>query len=144
MSVFTSRVTKTLSVPHDPEHTVIVRKLAPRHLEAAARVSQQQSIDDFKSMGGAAFLKELEAMKKPSLEQADQVAAAKDPLLLFDRLTLIEKGVLSWSYDAPIAAESYADLDEETRDFLAREILRLARPALFQTPTEAETDRKNA
>jgi hypothetical protein len=140
MSVFTSRVTRTVAIPHDPEQTVTLRKLAPRHLEAAAKVAQHRSIEDFKAIGGAAFLKELQGMGG---DKAATGAAKVDPLLQFDRLTLIQKGVTEWSYDAKLEPETFEDLDDETQEFLAREVLRLARPALFQTDEEQADARKN-
>ena len=45
MSIFTFRVTKTLDqIPGAPGETVTIRKLAPRHLDAAAKASQMEAI----------------------------------------------------------------------------------------------------
>jgi hypothetical protein len=146
MSVFTSRVTDTRPIPHDPDQSVTIRKLAPRHLEAAAKASQLQSIADLKEIGGPAFLKELEALgdgdKKKAEDKAAE-AAKRDPLLTYDPYVLIAKGLKEWTYDAPLVAESFEDLDDVTRDFIAREILRLSKPALFQTEAEQKADQKN-
>jgi hypothetical protein len=140
MSVFTSRVTKEIAIPHDEGQTATIRKLAPRHLEAAAKEAQRQSLADLRDMGGAAFMRELQ-----SLNTGDTVAraAVADPLGTFDRLTLLEKGVTGWSYDVPVGREAFEDLDDDTAEFLAREVLRLAKPALFQTEAEAEAARGN-
>lgn len=140
-SVFTSRVSKTIAVPHDSEHSVTIRKLAPRHLDQAGKASQRESLENLKELGGPAFLKELQSMG--GIEAVAKVAAA-DPLVRFDRVTLIEKGVTAWSYDAPLTRASFEDLDDETADWLAREILRLSAPRLFQTDEEAEAAQKNA
>lgn len=140
MSVFTSRVTKTIPIPHDDGATVTIRKLAPRHLDQAAKEAQRESLEQLKAMGGPAFMKELQALGGDKTVQA---ATKADPLLLFDAVTLLEKGVTGWSYDAPIARESVEDLDDATLTYLAREILKLAKPALFQTEDEAEAARKN-
>lgn len=146
MSVFTSRVTVTLPIPHDLDHSVTIRKLAPRHLEAAAKASQLKSIAELKEIGGPAFLKELEQLgdgdKKKAEEKAAD-AAKRDPLLTYDPIVLIEKGLKEWTYDATRTAESYEDLDDVTRDYIAREILRLSKPALFQTEAEQKADQKN-
>ena len=58
-------------------------------------------------------------------------------------MTLLVKGIKAWTYSEPLTAESFEDLDEETQTALAREVLKLSRPKLFQTAAEAETDQKN-
>lgn len=138
MSVFTSRVTKSLDIPHDAGQSVVIRKLAPRHLHAASKEAQRAAIADMKAMG-VSFLKELRELKDEDVEQAKTA----DPLLTYDKELLVLKGVASWSYDAPVNEETVADLDEETQDFIAREVLRLSRPAAFQTEQEIEAERKN-
>lgn len=147
MSVFTSRVTRTVSIPHDPEHSVTYRKLAPRHLEAAAKVAQLQAIETFKAMGAAEVMKQIEGLDLGAIGAAAgaaTAAAVSDPMNGFDRATLIEKGVLAWTYDVPPKPEHFEDLDDETQEFLAREVLKLAKPSLFQTPSEQEAAQKNA
>ena len=140
MSVFTSRVTVTVPVPTDPDQTVTLQKLAPRHLDAAQKKSQADALASLRDMGGPAFLKEM-----AGLGDAEKKAATgqRDPLLAYDSVTLLVKGIKAWTYDAPLTAESFEDLDEETQTALAREVLKLSRPRLFQTAAEAETDQKN-
>lgn len=138
MSIFTSRVTKTIEIPHDPGQTVTIRKLAPRHLEQASRASQLKSIADLKEIGGPAFLKELQTLSDTVLKEA-KVA---DPTLTFDKIVLLEKAVVDWSYDAARTAEVFADLDEQTLNLLATEVLKLSKPSLFQTTEESEDAKK--
>jgi hypothetical protein len=141
MSVFTSKVTRTLTVPHDEGQTITIRKLAPRHLEAAAKEAQRTAMAEFRDMGGARFMQELAALKSDKPEAA--APTVSDPVSLFDRTTLLWKAVTAWSYDAPIDVETLADLDEATQAWLATEVLTLAKPALFQSEADAETARKN-
>lgn len=140
MSVFTSLVTQVVAIPHDAGQTATIRKLAPKHLEAAAKAAQLRAIEDFRAMGAAQFLKELQAVGG---EQAATSAAATDPLLKFDRLTLLEHGVTGWTYTQSCTRASFEDLDEETLDCLSRAVLRLAKPSLFETDVEREAARKN-
>jgi hypothetical protein len=142
MSVFTSKVTRTLNVPHDEGQTITIRKLAPRHLEAAAKEAQRTAMAEFRDMGGAAFMQELAALKSDKSE-ADAAPAVADPVGLFDRVTLLSKAVTAWSYEEAIDVDTLAELDEETQAWLAREVLTLAKPALFQSEADAETARKN-
>jgi hypothetical protein len=139
MSVFTSKVTLDVPIPHDSPHSVTIRKLAPRHLDAAAKEAQRQAITEAKAIGPA-FIKEMQALAdKPETKDAAQ----RDPLLTYDRVTLIEKGATAWTYDEPLTRESIEDLDDETADVIARAVLKLAKPGLFQTEVEQEADRKN-
>jgi hypothetical protein len=137
MSVFTSRVTKILTLP---DGSVTIRKLNPKQLEQAAKASQQRAMADLSAMGGASVLKEMQALA-PAKDDAP--ATPSNPLMVFDRVTLLEKGITGWTLDAPVNVEAFEDLDEDTLNLLATEILTLAKPSLFQTADEAEAARKN-
>lgn len=140
MSVFTSRVTQTIDIPGDPGQTATIRKLAPKHLEKAAKVHQAQAIEDLRALGGPAVLKELADLRETN---PDIAAAVSDPLSAFDRTTLLQHGVVAWSYaDAP-TSESLEDLNDEVQETLARAVLKLAKPGLFLTEAEAAVARKN-
>lgn len=139
MSIFTSLITETLPVPHDPGQSITIRKLAPRALERAAKAQRATAMQDLKDLGGPAFMKELQTLATGDAT----VTAATDPLLLFDRVELNVAGLVSWTYDQKPERAVVEDLDEETTDWLARAILKLSRPALFQTADEAEAAQKN-
>lgn len=141
-SVFTSRITKEITIPNTDGATATVRKLNPKALEAAAKEQQRQALESVKAIGGMSVVRELRdaAAATPS----DAPAETPNPMLGFDRLTLIEKGVVGWSFEEPLTVASFEDLDEETASFLAREVLQLARPDLFLTVEQAEGARKNA
>lgn len=139
MSIFASLVTTVLDVPNDQGQSITIRKLAPKHLTLA--ISQSTQTDQaarvmmgFLERGGAKADSGIELVRRE---------VNKDPLLLFDRVTLIESGVVSWTYEQERCPSTYEDLDEATQTWLAREILRLAKPALFETPAEAEDALKN-
>ena len=81
---------------------------------------------------------------------ADQAARAqRDPLAGLDRTTIVCCGLKGWSYvDAagaplPVTVKAIADIDDEALEFLAVEIMKLTKPALFQAPAEVEAARKN-
>jgi hypothetical protein len=142
MSIFASRAQKTLEIPFDPPHTVTIQRLAGRHLAQAAMENQLNSIDTFRKMGGAAFQKELNAIRET--EQAgDKPVAAPDPMAGYDQGVLIAHGVVAWSYEDPLTREALADLTDEASEFFAREVLRLSKPGLFLTAEESEAVTKN-
>jgi hypothetical protein len=137
-SIFASLVTLRIPMPGDPEQFVTIRKLAPKHLNAAAKVTQMESLAALKEIGGAFFLKELQALGG---EQVALAAVAADPLQKFDRLTLVEHGVTGWTYEhEPTRAFLEDNLDDDTLTALAREVLKLAKPTLY---VDAEAEQKN-
>ena len=138
-SVFTSLNTETLTIPHDPPNTVTIRQLSPGALKAATRASQVQSMKDLREMGGTAFLKELRDLSDKDVKDA----VSKDPMLLYDRVTLLNKGIIEWTYDKERTPAVYEDLNEQTGAFIAEAILRLANPKLFQSDEEQEVASKN-
>jgi len=144
MSVFSSKVTKELTVPGGTD-TITIRKLAPRHLEAAAKEQQREFFANLKSMsdGIDEFKKLRDGEKKDPKPSAGDDDGPTNPLVLFDRLTLIEKGVIGWSFAEERTRENFEDLDSDTAEWLATEILTLAKPRLFQTKAQAAEDRKN-
>ena len=144
MSVFTSLVTEICTVPGDPGQTITIRKLAPKHLEAAAKAAQRRARAEMAELQRSEALMAQLAELLAHQAQAPAVAQAlADPLHTHDALTVIEHGVIAWSYERERTREAFEDLDEDTQTWLARAVLRLAKPALFQTPAEREGERKN-
>lgn len=141
--VFTSQITETIPIPHDAGHAVTIRKLNPKQLHRASIAKQAEAISDVEALGGFAKVSAMIAgMSK------EERAESKDPLHGYDRVSLIALGVTAWTYrngdtPVPIANETAEDLDDETQDVIARAVLKLARPKLFQTPDEAEAAEKN-
>jgi hypothetical protein len=140
-SVFTSLNVETLDIP-GTDRTVTIRMLAPKHLAAARRASQLRSIDDLNAMGGPAFLKQLEAMTAGN-PNAIEDASKRNPLLTHDPIVLMEHGVLSWTLDVPKGKDAFEELSDDMQEWLATEILKLAKPSLFQAAEETEEARKN-
>lgn|SRR3990167_6419819 len=110
----------------------------------------------------------LKAMTPEQLAERENAAALvelDDPMNGFDRFEVVKCGLVSWSYDAaerPVgksgppnkkAAEAEVidarmkaidDLEDEYVDFFAEQIMRLTKPALYQTAEEREAATKNA
>lgn len=139
MSVFTSHVTQVLTLA---EGAITIRKLAPKHLAAAMRAAQAASLAGVREMGGIGVLKEMADLDDKDAKK-DGPKPAINPLVLYDVVTLLEKGIVEWSYETKLSRESIEDLDAETQELLAREILQLTKPALFEA-YDAEQARKNA
>lgn len=144
-SIFTNRVTRDLAVPDtEPVQTVVIRKLAGRHLEAAAVEAQRKSMANVKVIGGPALVKEFMAIRDPKPAPAEGEAPKPvDPMNDYDATVLVQKAVLSWTFDEPLSAAAIEEMDDEVLDWLAREVLRLAKPKLFMTDAEREAARGN-
>lgn len=142
VSPFTSKSTYMLSVPSSPGDTITIRKLAPKHLAKAQQASQAAAVEAIKALGGANAIKEIRGLSE---KEADVAVAISDPLASYDRTSLMVSGVIDWSFDEPLTPTSLEDLDEETADWLAREILRLTKPSLFvPAPAGATTAERAA
>lgn len=131
VSPFTSAVTKVLDqIPGAEGHTVTIRMLNGKRLRKAADASMMAALEKFKQVGGAAVLKEIEALggEQAAREKGQHVIAA-DPLQGYDRDTLIEGGVLAWTFEEPLTRDAIENLREGIADYLAAEILALAKPA---------------
>lgn len=143
MSVFAKLRTATLTaVPGFPRDSVSIHGLSPRSLEAAAKEHQRQALaalKEAKAAGDDGAFNEVD----PEAVKAYQEQMRSNPLLSYDAATLIEKAVDGWSFELPPSAESIAELDEDVRDYIATEILRLSKPSLFRTLEQQEADRKN-
>jgi hypothetical protein len=143
VSLFTSKVTKTLTFPAAPDQTVVIRKLAPKHLAKAARAAQARMLEDVEAMGGADVIKKFQGAFKTDEPKAEPDESPADPLAGYEPVTLIVSGVTSWTLEEPLTPEWIDQLDGDTQEWLAREVLRLAKPSLFLTAEEAAAQRKN-
>lgn len=143
MSVFAKLRTATLNqVPGAPDAFVEIHGLSPRSLQLAAQEHQRQAMAAFKEAKAMSAAVDFDAVD-PEAVKAYQTQMAKNPLLSYDAATLIEKGVTAWSFELPPTPESIEELDEDVRDYIADQILRLSKPSLYRTDEEQETDRKN-
>lgn len=152
MSIFASATTKIVSLPFDAPHTVTIQKLTGADIERAQADHLDALTNGRRPRGWAALFQK--ALTDGTATALDADKAVHDPLAGYDRLTVVKRGVKAWSYTEtdekgaerpkPVTAAAIADIADEPLEFLAVEIMRLTKPALFQTPEEAEAARKNA
>ena len=167
-SPFASRITATLDIPFDLPHQVTIQRLAGRHLERARSVFFQNMVQDVQARGGAAAQKDVQQLFTPDKAPGDDASDAEaktalekakaDPLNGLDQYSVVAPGIKSWTYPESLAPEkvldddgdevfrvkAILDMDEDALKWFATEILRLTKPAAFQTADEQEADRKNA
>jgi hypothetical protein len=157
VSIFASHKQDTVPVPFDRPHTVTVRKLTGRELELAQESHAQGVALGRSRVWASTFRLTLE---KGFAASADVIKALNDPLTGYDRYSLVASGLVAWTYPQSVArpakdldAEATKaalrgrqqvidDLDDEAVEFIAREVLRLTKPSLFQNEEEAKADQK--
>ncbi len=147
MSIFASLHTLVVHPPADPEASITIQRLTGKSVEMAQAEHMRQTQAGFTGRGWASmFLRRILAGIGTE-EDLDKITT--DPLVGFDRLSVVKLGVKAWSFEVdgkpkPVNADAIADIDDETLEYLAVEIMRLTRPALFQTVEQLEAARKNA
>jgi hypothetical protein len=148
-------VSDPIPLPFDEGQWVKVRKLSGRQIEAAQTAHRGNLASGSARSWAATFRRMLET----GASDPDVLHAIADPLTGYDRYALVRFGLVAWSYPqsvTPIAAkpeikgkpgspaveasDAIEDLDDEAVDFIATEVLRLTKPALFHaTEEDAET-----
>lgn len=139
-----------IPLPFDPPNTIVVRKLTGREVEQV-QMAHARGVAIGRSRLWSENFKRI--LTDGMAKAGDLAAALADPLTGFDRFAVVSAGLVAWSYpqptkpvpataDAP-AYDPIDDLDDEAVEFIAREVMRLTRPALFLTVEQQETERKN-
>lgn len=123
-----SGITKKIEIPHESGEWVVIRQLSWRQREQASEVQTNRQFTRVKSIGPEL----LRAFERAG----ERVAIDADPANTYDRGTILQSGVVSWSYSKEPKPEEIDGLDETTADWLFHEIIAFSGP-----PTEQE--RKN-
>lgn len=152
MSSFASHNQVVIPNPFEPGVTFTIQKLSGGAVERAQAEHIRKFIGGQNPRGWEQTFRR--ALAAGIATDTDAVKALEDPLAGFDRLTVVKYGLKGWSYtetlegkpetSKPITPSAIEDdLDDETIEYLAVEIMRLTKPARFQTPAEVEGARKN-
>ncbi len=154
-SPFASRTVATLPIPFDPPNEVTIQKLAGRHLEKAEVAAQAKWIETMDAKGGIKkqreIMREYEADKPEADTTEEPPEKPADPLAGLDAYTVCRFGIKSWTYDESLEEDATTgrvlaldDMDADSLEWFATEIMRRTRPRLFQTKDEAKETEKNA
>lgn len=146
MSVFAKLRSAVLTIPNANGATATIRGLSPTGLRAAAAENQRKAVAAMRAQrelaDGLAEAQD-DTPVDPEAVKAWQEQVRCNPLLAYDAETLIVKGVSAWTLELDPTPENIAEIDEDVRDWIATEILKLSKPSLFKTEAEQEADRKN-
>lgn len=137
MSIFASQTqSEPIPIPFDAPHWIVVRKLTGRECDEARAAHATGLAAGGSRLWATKFRRILEGSLA---DKADVEQAIADPLTGYDRFALVRAGLVSWSYEHAIKDGKpwrLDDLDDEAVDFIATEVLRLTKPALFYTARE--------
>ena len=141
--MFSSRVTKAIKTPTKPQYTVTIRQLSGRAKERFQQATLAKAADMMQRVGGAAVFDQIRQMGGE--DKVREQVEDHDPTAAYDRDQVLLDGVVSWTADEPVTADTLADLEDPTSDLLFREILQLSKVALNDADVKAQDrDRKNA
>jgi hypothetical protein len=125
--MLTSKITKTVNIPHETGEWMTFRRLSGKAVERARAEFSREIVNVF----GREM---IEGMRDQSTDEP-AVETEPNPLAGLDVSTVLRAGITAWSYAPRVRPEDVDDLDEATRDWAAREIVALG--------AESEADRKN-
>ena len=141
--MFSSRVTKAIKTPTKPQYTVTIRQLSGRAKERCQQATLAKAADMMQRVGGAAVFDQIRQLGGE--DKVREQVEDHDPTAAYDRDQVLLDGVVSWTADEPVTADTLADLEDPTSDLLFREILQLSKVALNDADVKAQDrDRKNA
>ena len=115
---------KVIDIPHEPDTQVTIKALSWKKLKDAQRAQQTEGIEFMRAVGAELLqaLRAGDADKVKSIEEAQEANISS-----YDRSTLLNKGLVSWSYESELTPESIEELDEKTASYLAEVIFAFSR-----------------
>jgi hypothetical protein len=127
-----SELTKSIDISHEPGQSVVIKRLSWKQKDKAIEARRDRALSNMRAMGGDV----LAALRDVKTEDVNKVEA--DPLSKYDTGVLLHAGIKSWSYPVPVSEKAIDALDDETAEFIAREIAKFAERA------RTEEQEKNA
>src|SRR3990172_3763398 len=104
--------------PGEPGEWIDFRKLTGGELDEAEAVQTHRSLSMVKGLDSA-------AMSAIRTDPGVPVVAVPDPASSYDKDTLVQYGVVAWSYSEPCDAEHKRLLEAATRDWAASAIVEM-------------------
>lgn len=126
-------------IPHEEGEWIRLKQLSWSDLETAQRAlmtqAQQVAGQTIATMGRDAF----KAVQEAAADMAKPDAPVEPPKPGdgYHGPTLLRLSLVAWSYEAPLDADTIAQLDKRTFDWA------VAEAAALSNPVESEADRKN-
>ena len=119
---------KTITIPDSDGLTMVIQKIGKSGLEKASFVLQKAALVKMNDLGGVEMFASMRSMtgkKIDTQEEAEEIAkkaVERDPLLAFDRATLIELGTKTSPEGFAIIGADINELKPQFVEWLARQI----------------------
>lgn len=123
-----------VDIPHEPGQWCEFRRLSWKQLKEARKKNEAESREEAKALGAELF----GALMRSSGDDKDDAAKAERLERIaaerkwrpdqFDRDTVLTKGLVAWSYDVPLGNDAIGQLDEQTAEWAAHQIIEMSRP----------------
>ena len=110
--------TERRDIPGEPGEWMEFRQLTGGELDEAEAVQTHRSLSMVKGLDPA-------AMSAIRTDPGVPVVAVPDPAAAYDKDTLVQYGVVAWSYSEPCDAEHKRLLEAATRDWAASAIVEM-------------------
>ena len=103
-------------IPHEEGQKMTFRRLSWAQLEEAAEINKRNTFADIKSMGADAV--------RALGEMREELKAAKEEQgNTYDKRTVLNAGIVAWTYPENVNPENIGLLDEETAEWAFQEIV---------------------
>lgn len=142
-------VSDPIPLPFDEGQWIQVRRLTGREITRAQEAHRDTLATGDPRLWAASFKRMLAT---GGATDPEVMQAITDPLTGYDRYALVRAGLVAWSYpqvitvrpvtaavkaaDGAPSIDAIEDLDDDAVDFIATEVLRRTKPALFLTAEE--------
>lgn len=131
MAVVTS-IEIEVQIPHEPGESMTFRKLGWKQLQKARDLRSREGLETLKAMGP-----EMQRAMADAQNTGATEAALRDPANRYDRATLLQAGIVRWSYREKCNPANIDALDPMTAEWAFRELVAL------NDPQETEDARGN-
>lgn len=106
-------ITKQVDIPHEPGEWMLFKRLSWRQLDEASDIASDASFERIRKMGAEM----IQALRT--------TVAAPTSTTNYDRASVLNAGILKWSYPDDVNSENIDALDEATAAWAYAEILKL-------------------
>ena len=129
----TKDITEQVPIPHEDGQWMQFRRLSWLEMTEAAETAERRSVKKMTQFGSEAVGAIIASHEKTAAATADtdgdgDATPTKAPTVgSYDRESLLESGIVAWSYEEKVSQKTIKQLDAETARWAAEQIFELSR-----------------
>ena len=129
----TKDTTEQVPIPHEDGQWMQFRRLARLEMVEAAETAERRSVKKMTQFGSEAVWAIIASHEKTAAATADtdgdgDTTPTKAPTVgSYDRESLLENGIVAWSYNETPSPKTIRQLDAETARWAAEQVFELSR-----------------